>query len=205
MGYMHYFTAQNILPEQQWATLIARVTTLLQRLPEHVPGPYEAKQLRIIWEDEILLPPEVSQERIHFNGAAVREAYTQPQLPPNDHLVLPPANNSLDPVEKLQSIMLANGVDPDELTYFDDDDWDEWLACETFYLYPDLPPGVHNGCKTNLKPYDLVVRGVLILANQSCPDWLAISSDGDEGSWEDALTWVRNVFADPTIGIPDLV
>jgi hypothetical protein len=203
MGYMHYFMAQTIVPEQHWTALIARVTTLLEHLPEHAPGPYEAKLLRITWEDDILLPPEVSKERIHFNGACIHEAYTQSQLPPTDHLMLLPESGPLDHEETMRAIMLANGVDPEGLTYFDDDQWDEWLASETFHLYPDLPPGESNGCKTNLKPYDLVVRGVLILANQCCPNWLAISSDGEEGGWENALIWVRSVFADPTIALPN--
>jgi hypothetical protein len=171
-----------------------------------VPGDPETKTLRITWEDELLLPPEVSQERIHFNGACIAEAYSQPQLLPTDHLLLPPQEGAQDHWDWMRTIMRANGVDPDGLTYFDEDE-DEWPGHETFSLSPDLEPGMQDGCKTNLKPYDLVVCAVLILAAHLCPEWLAISSDGNgqgEG-WERALAWVRTIFDDPLLALPNFV
>jgi hypothetical protein len=124
-----------------------------------------------------------------------------------DHLLIPPQDSDQDHWEWMRAIMRANGVEPDGLTYFDEEDKDEWLGHETFFLSPDLQPGIRHGCKTNLKPYDLIVCAVLILTAQLCPEWLAISSDGEgQGAgWERALAWVRTVFDDPSLALPNFV
>lgn len=56
---------------------------------------------------------------------------------------------------------------------------------ETFYLQRDLYPQF-NFCKTVRKPYDLIVCGVLIIAEKHAPGAWDIGSDGSygEGEWQ---------------------
>jgi hypothetical protein len=46
-------------------------------------------------------------------------------------------------------------------------------------------------CKTERKPYDLVVCALLILVGRFAPDAFTIGSDGDPADWQPALDWVR--------------
>ena len=49
-------------------------------------------------------------------------------------------------------------------------------------------------CKTNHKPYDLVVTATLIAAAALLPDWIELSSDGDSQDWIAGYELVRDVI-----------
>lgn len=50
-------------------------------------------------------------------------------------------------------------------------------------------------CKTNCKPYDLLVVAILILACNECPDCFDICSDGNEKEWRPVLLWLNHHLA----------
>lgn len=50
-----------------------------------------------------------------------------------------------------------------------------------------------NFCKTNHKPYDLVVTATLIAAAALLPDWIKLDSDGDFKDWIAGYELVRAV------------
>jgi hypothetical protein len=51
---------------------------------------------------------------------------------------------------------------------------------ETFVLQRYQKPDQFNFCKTARKPYNIVVAEILLGVRAIAPDWLTISSDGDE-------------------------
>lgn len=57
-------------------------------------------------------------------------------------------------------------------------------------------------CKTNRKPYDLVVCCALILAEHYAPGCWSVSTDGDAEDWIPALALVRSVLDDNSINLP---
>ncbi|KAH7113570.1 hypothetical protein EDB81DRAFT_824566 [Dactylonectria macrodidyma] len=70
-------------------------------------------------------------------------------------------------------------------------------GCEDFSL--------SNGagiCKTNRKPYDLVVCAILLRAYQLAPDAIKISSDGRWEEWEEARMMVRKLWPGTTMACP---
>ena len=69
------------------------------------------------------------------------------------------------------------------------------LGHETFCL-DRLGDGSTECCKTALKPYDLAVCAVLILAAHHFGDAVYVASDGDPEDWQPALDFVRSVFPD---------
>jgi hypothetical protein len=60
-------------------------------------------------------------------------------------------------------------------------------------------------CKTNWKPYDLVVCAVLIRAHQHLPDAFVFDSDGhwDDPSWRDAQNLIARVFGSDAVPVQD--
>lgn len=72
MGYTHYWTKQRAFTQKEWASLIGITSLLLQKAPGktataggyHKDDPLEIQR---DWDDE--RPPEVTKERIWFNGA----------------------------------------------------------------------------------------------------------------------------------------
>jgi hypothetical protein len=94
----------------------------------------------------------------------------------------------------------------------------EFLGHETFFLRRNkartereyLSDGVSVSgedlqlCKTEQKPYDLVVCAVLIVANHLAPGCWEITSDGTKAEWHDALVWVASVAlpGEPRILLP---
>lgn len=58
-------------------------------------------------------------------------------------------------------------------------------AHETFYLPKTLKEAEEFGfCKTNMKPYDLVVTACLAVLAARCHGDAKVSSDGEERDWE---------------------
>jgi hypothetical protein len=62
----------------------------------------------------------------------------------------------------------------------------EDLSYETFSI-SKLHDTEYNFCKTNQKPYDVVVTALLTHIKKVAPDALSISSDGDEADWAEGV------------------
>lgn len=75
---------------------------------------------------------------------------------------------------------------------------------ETFALELDMPAAYRERshdprfqftwCATNLRPYDLAVRVVLLRAKQLAPDHIAIGSNATWPEWQDARDLVAELF-----------
>ena len=72
---------------------------------------------------------------------------------------------------------------------------------ETFLLVRDQDPGRRGDgfafTKTANKPYDRVVCAILARARHHAPDYIRVSSDGDERDWHDHLAWAAKVLGEP--------
>jgi hypothetical protein len=76
-------------------------------------------------------------------------------------------------------------------------DWEAQQAAELGYWW--------DSCKTNWKPYDLVVCAILIRAHHHLPDALVFDSDGhwDDPSWRDARDLIVRVFGPDAVPVQD--
>ena len=66
------------------------------------------------------------------------------------------------------------------------------LSHETFFLKKDLK--TFNFCKTNEKPYDIVVCSLLLLAHKHMPNHHRITSDGNFPDWKEAMQLNAELF-----------
>lgn len=64
-------------------------------------------------------------------------------------------------------------------------DPDRNLDHETFYMDKDYKE--FNFCKTNQKPYDLIVCSLLLLAHEHMPNHHDICSDGNFEDWQESM------------------
>lgn len=72
-------------------------------------------------------------------------------------------------------------------------------ACETFVLEKSPKKlGEFNFCKTNDRPYDLMVTALLIVCAGYAEGALNISSDGTAEEWQPAVDLVTKVLKKPT-------
>jgi hypothetical protein len=77
---------------------------------------------------------------------------------------------------------------------------EDFVLRETFKLALD-----NNGsefCKTNAKPYDVVVVACLCILKHRLGDSIVVNSDGDSLDWVKGLELARRVLKDKTIQIP---
>jgi hypothetical protein len=65
------------------------------------------------------------------------------------------------------------------------------LAYETFAVYPNMETG--EFCKTERKPYDLMVQACLIVIDHHT-DNTAITSDGTNADWKEARNFVKDIL-----------
>lgn len=219
IGYTHYHPATRPFTDGEWTQICERVATLIDHLPERTDtaGGYALDDpLRVTYDSDVPLGPEVSRERIRFNGTSIPTILAQPQLPAQHAIVQPPAlptppepqpagwdnhdwvawwqRCQTSRTARAAAFLAANGVSAA-------DDVDD-LGHETFILR--RTPAAQAGdaaypygfafTKTARKPYDLLVAAVLIVCHAIAPDALAISSDGDPSEWEPALRLVTRVF-----------
>lgn len=72
-------------------------------------------------------------------------------------------------------------------------------GCETFIIEknPD-DMGEFNFCKTNDRPYDLMVTATLLLCAGYAEGALDIGSDGEDEDWQPAVDLVTSVLEKPT-------
>jgi hypothetical protein len=76
----------------------------------------------------------------------------------------------------------------------------EYFLChETFHLTKAKSCEDFNFCKTDRKPYDLMVQACLIVAKCVAPKKLQVSTDGDYDDWKDAFQFVGKHFKHATI------
>lgn len=85
-----------------------------------------------------------------------------------------------------------NGAGDSENARANDEEWE--YAGETF-LFPRKSFGQDSFtfCKTNRRPYDLVVCAILFVVDAVAPECVKISSDGDLEDWTPAIEWVRTL------------
>jgi hypothetical protein len=69
---------------------------------------------------------------------------------------------------------------------------------ETFIIEKSPKEKVFSFCKTNDKPYDLMVTSMLIVCEAYAKGALDISSDGDVDDWTNAMKFVSGVLKKPT-------
>jgi len=68
------------------------------------------------------------------------------------------------------------------------------MAHETFCLRPFEFEGTNKFCKTARKPYDLLVKAVLISAKRHLGKDIEIDSDGDLEDWKEAIQFYQNIL-----------
>lgn len=71
-------------------------------------------------------------------------------------------------------------------------DSERGLDHETFYMEKDYKD--FNFCKTNHKPYDLIVCSLLLLANEHMPNHHDIGSDGGFEDWKESMELNAKLF-----------
>ena len=70
--------------------------------------------------------------------------------------------------------------------------FDEDEAHETFVLTRNAQE--FEFCKTAYKRYDFVVCGILSVAAEKAPDYIEVTSDGDESDWRAPLAWASGIL-----------
>lgn len=114
--------------------------------------------------------------------------------------------------EKVKSVVFTeNADDPDilavdEVIQFNGDESKD-LSHEDFYLIRKEKKGhkfsgTLTFCKTNRKPYDLLVCATLILVHTYAPNSRDISSDGDADDWLAAYRWLEGVLGEGKYQLP---
>lgn len=206
MGYSHYFSAQREVTLHEWARLVQATVHLLSNLPEQVPlnyGPFELYPLRLAWEADCNLPPQVGPNLIRFNGSSISAHYQQPQLPPITYALVEAAQHTKweetrTELHRLNHVPLLRDDYPGEGGY------------ETFLLEAapqregwEAPEFRHDfsACKTDRKPYDAVVTAVLILCHHHAPGWRDIGG-GYTSEWQVGLDLVRTTFPNKLFTLP---
>lgn len=57
--------------------------------------------------------------------------------------------------------------------------------------------GAFSFCKTNRKPYDILVCAMLVIAEHVTEGAIAVKSDGDPDDWANAYEWLVSVMPEP--------
>ena len=180
MGFTHtwkYLRAR--LTVGIWEAIKLDTYILLSHLPEHslsAGGHYSEAPLKLIGMNGS--PPIVSNGRIIFNGDG-----SQPKEDAD-----PYGRDCEDPLG-CETFCLYRNWRATLRDYLKEDPTNEWnKGCLKEKRYSEF-------CKTNRKPYDLVVCAVLAIATQRAPGWLRItSSDGDASDWQPAVDWASEVL-----------
>jgi len=71
-------------------------------------------------------------------------------------------------------------------------------AREDFTLCRTDSPNDVGFCKTDRKPYDLVVKATLVVVYNRVPTAWYVYSDGHDFEWEDARAWVNGILGTGT-------
>jgi hypothetical protein len=167
MGYTHYWQRPTQFEANRFKRWVEDVRTILANLPKRTKsagGYYANRVLRVEVE-------ELSDELVNFNGAGGKG-------------------------EK-QKWVDAYGQQHEEMY------WE--LSHETFYVQrtfsahysgqrPDERGLWFEFCKTARKPYDLAVTAALIRLAYHFPEGVEISSDGNEGEWEEGRALCERLF-----------
>lgn len=74
--------------------------------------------------------------------------------------------------------------------------WDDCsLGCEDFFMRR-ISKEMNDFCKTERRPYDLVVTAALIRFQYRFGSAVSIASDGKEKDWAHALSWCQKLFGE---------
>ena len=99
-------------------------------------------------------------------------------------------------VIKNQKGMLADGFSEKAVAILPKEIWLNGvkpLDHETFFVkHEEL--GEHNFCKTNGKPYDVVVTACLAILWNALPGYIEVSSDGGPGDWRMGVELASSVL-----------
>ena len=170
MGYTHYFHYHRAsLSVKDWTTLTNAVNLLVAALPEHsdsAGGYYKDAPLKLDADTVI------SKDQIAFNGDGKDEKGEELS---HETFVLDRSWRKELKMQKQQAI----------------EDGQHHLI-----KYYENKLGKNVGgefCKTERKPYDLLVCAVLAVAQHLCRGWISVTSDGDREDWSSACEWASKV------------
>lgn len=164
MGYTHYFHYHHAsISLKDWTTLTNAVNLLIKNLPEHSTSGGGYHADDVLKLDADTV---VSRDQIAFNGdgALAHETFV--------------LNRSWRKELKAQKQeAIENGRHP----------------TAQYFEVKLRAHGYVEFCKTERKPYDLLVCAVLALAHHLYPDWITVTSDGCASEWSDAVAWAAKV------------
>lgn len=182
MGYTHYFyIKEGEIKQQVWNDFLKDVKVLIKAMPEHNKYYYPEYPLAIngCFKYE---KPKFTKQMIWFNGG-----------------------NGLPRKKVPYSYQDNSGTTISGMEWQDQEhgnkDWND-LGHETFVLtrknkkedYEDKNrTHTFRFCKTQYKPYDMVVQGVLILAKYHFKDDIKVSSDGNMEDWKHSFEWTASI------------
>lgn len=165
MGYEHYWKQKRKFTDTEWALIRTDFKRLHDNLPEH------SESAGGLYKDELL---EI--------------------VGPEGQLIVKKLDGTVIGAEICDEYRVAfNGgggeltkIDPRHRPYYD-------LSFEGFELTKYFRT-LNYSCKTERKPYDLLVCSVLTSAKIHAGDAILVSSDGNQADWEPALKLVKNVL-----------
>jgi len=171
MGYTNYWMLKKEIPQETWGKIVEDCKKLYKHLPKHTDsagGYYSDKPLYLNGCFAYKLP-QFNSKMIHFNGGSC------------------PAKDRVKDDYRWR-----------DLGYKENQ---EDLGHETFDIRP-APKKCEWGkdsdgfsfCKTSRKPYDLMVKAVLIVCKHYLKDDIDISSDGDGEDWIEAAKFVQSIL-----------
>jgi hypothetical protein len=165
MGYEHYWKQKRNFTTEEWDAIRSDFTRLQVNLPEF------SESAGGYYKDE---PLEI--------------------VGPEGKLIVARGDGTVIGAEICDAYKIAfNGgggeltkIDPKHRPYYE-------LSCEGFELTKNFS-ALNYSCKTERKPYDLIVCAVLVSAKIHAGDAITITSDGRQEDWKPALELVKNVL-----------
>ena len=184
MGYTNYYSTNN-LSKENWETLVDRVKYLLNNLPTGIENSAGGD----LFDGHVLTGchsrknPTVNKSLILFNGGleCTAEGYTVKREKDGE-------GYWISVVYKPDGTRLLDSESVD-FKEFDEHNIED-LSHETFVLKRTCK----EFCKTARKPYDVIVKAVLLLGVSLFPENFKVSSDGDYDDWHGAEKLLQDVF-----------
>ena len=190
MGYTNYYTLKRTVDKETWAKIIKDCKVLYKNMPEYA----DEEPISTWYKDNGI--------RLYLNGCG---GYKLPQF-------------------TAKQIFFNGGGHHPESRRKVEDRWEDTsqprtsegdmvdLSHETFYMYPKVKKGVQSYeagsgfgfCKTARKPYDLMVKAVLIVCKVHLEDYIEIDCDGEDEDWHSAIRFVTNVLGEKYLS-PDVM
>ena len=166
MGYSVYHELKKEIPQETWAKIIKDCKKLYKKMPEYSNFSDEYKNMPLLLNGcSCYRKPQFTMKHIYFNGGSCS-------------------------LENRKKAPLGYWID----------DPDKGLSHETFEICPkfqkhyDGKLSGYSFCKTARKPYDLMVKAVLLVCEHYLKDDIEISCDGDGEDWVEAAKFILNVL-----------